>query len=183
MGDEQKVFNIKVLIIGAGPAGLTAVYDLCRNTNIKPIILEATADIGGLSKTVNYKGNRIDIGGHRFFSKSQAVMRWWMNILPLDAGADPIFNSQSTKGEWKADPDKTDKVMLVRSRLSRIYYLNSFFDYPVSFSLNTLVNLGVWRLQKIMASYLHAEIFPARNERSLEDFLINRFGRELSYVF
>jgi protoporphyrinogen oxidase len=71
------------IIIGAGPAGLTAAYELLAKTDIKPVIFEATGDIGGISKTVNYKGNRIDIGGHRFFSKSDKVMQWWLSILPI----------------------------------------------------------------------------------------------------
>lgn len=74
----------RAIIIGAGPAGLTAAYELLEKTNIIPIIFESTSDIGGISKTINYKGNRIDIGGHRFFSKSEKVMNWWLNILPLE---------------------------------------------------------------------------------------------------
>ena len=72
------------IIIGAGPAGLTAAYELVKNTDIKPLVFEASNDIGGISKTVNYKGNRIDIGGHRFFSKSDTVMKWWNEILPIE---------------------------------------------------------------------------------------------------
>jgi len=71
------------IIIGAGPAGLTAAFELVNRTDIKPIILEQTTDIGGISKTVNYKGNRMDIGGHRFFSKSDVIMNWWQSIMPL----------------------------------------------------------------------------------------------------
>ena len=71
------------IIIGAGPAGLTAAYELLEKTDIKPIIFEMSSDIGGISKTVNYKGNRMDIGGHRFFSKSDKVMDWWSNVLSL----------------------------------------------------------------------------------------------------
>ena len=71
------------IIIGAGPAGLTAAYELVHRSNIKPIIFEQTSDIGGISKTINYKNNRIDIGGHRFFSKSDKVMQWWENIMPI----------------------------------------------------------------------------------------------------
>ena len=71
------------IIIGAGPAGLTAAYELLEKSDIKPIVLEADEQVGGLAKTVNYKGNRIDIGGHRFFSKSDTIIRWWQKILPL----------------------------------------------------------------------------------------------------
>src|SRR5258708_8729001 len=79
----------KAIIIGAGPAGLTAAYELLKRTDIVPIIIEKSGDIGGLSKTVNYKGNRMDIGGHRFFSKSDRVMDWWLRIMPLDASGLP----------------------------------------------------------------------------------------------
>ena len=82
------------IIIGAGPAGLTAAYELIHKTDIKPIILEKTADTGGLSKTVNYKGNRIDIGGHRFFSKSDRVMDWWLNILAIEPQSDSNLTIQ-----------------------------------------------------------------------------------------
>src|SRR5487761_2740920 len=74
------------IIIGAGPAGLTAALELLRQTNIKPILIEASHDIGGISRTVRYKGNRMDIGGHRFFSKSDRVMQWWLNLMPVEAG-------------------------------------------------------------------------------------------------
>ena len=105
------------VIIGAGPAGLTAAYELVNRTQIKPIIFEMTGDIGGISKTVNYKGNRIDIGGHRFFSKSDQVMKWWQNILPIEKSAENI-NGPSVQ--------KTDRVRLVRKRLSRIFFLKKF---------------------------------------------------------
>src|ERR1700753_1151499 len=80
----------KAIIIGAGPAGLTAAYELLTRTDIIPVILEKSGDIGGISKTVNYKGNRIDIGGHRFFSKSDRVMQWWMNIMPVEENTEEI---------------------------------------------------------------------------------------------
>ncbi len=162
MNNNKKI----AIIIGAGPAGLTASYELLKNTNINPIILEATSDIGGISKTVNYKGNRIDIGGHRFFSKSDRIMKWWQNILPQGV-----------------DPEKNDKVMLVRSRLSRILYLRKFFDYPVSLSFKTLSNLGIVGTIKIVFSYIKIIIFPIKHEKSLEDFFINRFGAELYKTF
>jgi protoporphyrinogen oxidase len=181
------------VIIGAGPAGLTAAYELLRRTDIKPVIFESTGDIGGISKTVNYKGNRIDIGGHRFFSKSDRVMEWWRSILPVQGPWQPNNPSTPRFGwnnatRWGLDengpnPDETDEVMLVRSRKSRILYLNRFFDYPVSLSLRTIANLGPWRTSKIGASYLKARLKPTHPERSLEDFLINRFGKELYLTF
>jgi len=156
------------IIIGAGPAGLTAAYELITKTDIKPIIYEASDDIGGISKTVNYKGNRIDIGGHRFFSKSDKIMDWWKNILPLQNGI---------------DPEKTDKIMLIRNRLSRIFFLRKFFDYPISLNYETIKNLGIKRLIKIGFSYINIRLFPIKEEKSLEDFFINRFGKELYLTF
>jgi protoporphyrinogen oxidase len=179
-----------VVIIGAGPAGLTAAYELLHKTDIKPIVFEASGDIGGISKTVNYKGNRIDIGGHRFFSKSDQVMKWWNNILPIEKT--DVSNSLTLKYQGKerdlpgndtgVDPDKTDEVMLVRSRLSRIYYLGKFFNYPVTLEPSTIKNLGLWRITKMGLSYVKARVKPLK-EKSLEDFFVNRFGRELYNTF
>src|SRR5580700_5315995 len=81
------------VIVGAGPAGLTAALELLRRTDIKPIILEASDEIGGISRTIRYKGNRMDIGGHRFFSKSDRVMEWWMDLMPPDVSADSPTSS------------------------------------------------------------------------------------------
>ncbi len=174
------------VIIGAGPAGLTAAYELL-NAGIKPVVYEMTGDIGGISKTVNYKGNRIDIGGHRFFSKSDRVMDWWKGMMPLQGAPskdDQILKRDvSLSGEKSADPEKTDKVMLIRSRLSRIFFLRKFFDYPVTLNKNTLSNLGPVRVAKIAASYAQIRLFPIKEEKSLEDFFINRFGRELYLTF
>lgn len=178
------------IICGAGPAGLTAAYELLEKTDIHPVILEKTGDIGGISKTVNYKGNRIDIGGHRFFSKSDRVMEWWMNILPLETQEENEFTISYQNKHRKvaagtlptATPD-TEKVMLVRSRLSRIYFLKQFFSYPVALSLQTLSGLGLSRSMKIFFSYVKAMMFPIKDEKSLEDFMINRFGKELYNTF
>ena len=117
------------MIIGAGPAGLTAALELLKQTDIKPLVFESTADFGGISKTVNYKGNYIDIGGHRFFSKSERVMDWWKTVLPVE-------NSNSN-----SDPETNNLLMLVRSRLSRIYFLRRFFLYPISLNFDTIKNL------------------------------------------
>lgn len=179
-----------VLIIGAGPAGLTAAYELIKRGGFHPIVVESSGEIGGISRTVNYKGNRMDIGGHRFFSKSDWVMNWWKEILPIESrpGA-PAEVSLSYKGNHTSveiKPEHTgadDFVMLVRQRLSRIYYLRKFFDYPIKLSPQTLLNLGPVRLIKIAASYSLAMLFPRRPERSLEDFLINRFGNTLYRTF
>ena len=176
------------LIIGAGPAGLTAAYELLKDTDIKPIIVEMSSDIGGISKTVNYKGNRIDIGGHRFFSRSGRVMDWWQNIMPLQGkpAIDDILLNRELPIEPRnngADPEKTDKVMLIRSRLSRIFFLRSFFDYPISLKWSTFMNLGVVRILKIGWTYIWVNLKPIKNEKNLEDFLINRFGTELYSIF
>jgi protoporphyrinogen oxidase len=148
--------------------------------------------MGGISRTINYKGNRIDIGGHRFFSKSDRVMDWWRQHMPIegadDGGGGPVDISyrnktraieRATKGP---NPEREDVVMLVRSRLSRIYFLRKFFNYPLTLDLETAKNLGVTRLCKIGASYAAARLRP-REERSLEDFFINRFGHELYATF
>jgi len=153
------------IIIGAGPAGLTAAYELLTRTHIQPIVLEMSDAIGGISRTVNYKGNRIDIGGHRFFSKSDRVLRWWLDMLPL------------------GDPEHADPVMLLRERRSRIYYLRKFFDYPIALSKSTVSNLGLRRMARIAGSYAKARLFPLRDEQNLEQFFINRFGKELYLTF
>lgn len=177
------------IIIGAGPAGLTTAYELLHKTDIQPIVFEASNDIGGISKTVNYKGNRIDIGGHRFFSKSDTVMNWWHNILPIEkteASKSFTLKYQGQKREIAggdgADPNKTDDVMLVRSRLSRIFYGGRFYNYPITLEPQTIKNLGPTRIAKMGASYLAVKVKP-RKEENLEDFYINRFGRELYNTF
>lgn len=180
----------KAIIIGAGPAGLTAAYELVHRTDIQPIILERSNDIGGICKTVNYKGNRLDIGGHRFFSKSDRVMKWWLNILPLESQPEENLSLQYQKKSRQLDtssfptaPAGSEKVMLVRKRLSRIYYLKKFFSYPLSLSVETLRKLGPVKLVKIGASYLKTKVMPRRQEKTLEDFFINRFGTELYATF
>ncbi len=180
----------KAIIIGAGPAGLTAAFELLMRSDIQPIILERSEYIGGISKTVNYKGNRIDIGGHRFFSKSDRVMEWWMKMMPIAAAPDASFiisyqnkTREINAGMLKNTPADPDRVMLVRERLSRIYYLKKFFDYPVSLSAQTINNLGMAKMFKIGMSYMWSRIFQIKNEKTLEDFFINRFGKELYHTF
>lgn len=182
------------IIVGAGPAGLTAAYELLKKTNIKPIIFEKNGDFGGISKTVNYKGNRIDIGGHRFFSKSEYVINFWLDILPIQTSPskDEIalgvshfgsYDSVNSNGGNSIDPEKEDKVMLVRKRVSRILFLRKFFDYPISLSINTILNLGLARIIKIGSSYFYRSVIPIKKEKNLEDFFINRFGYELYNTF
>jgi len=218
----------RAIIIGAGPAGLTGALEFLRKTDIQPIILEASAEIGGISRTIRYKGNRMDIGGHRFFSKSDRVMQWWMELMPPDLGeATPTGVDISYQGKQRAIkvpanleeepplrglgplkhevateedaadpppeqpeavvtaplPENPDLVMLVRPRKSRIYYLRKFFDYPIKLTGNTITNLGPVRMAKIGYSYIMSRVSPIKEEKSLEDFLINRFGRELYLTF
>jgi len=146
--------------------------------------------MGGISRTVEFKGNRIDIGGHRFFSKSDRVMDWWLGMLPIEPGQDDRFLIQYHGKETEVEPDQSravvddpDRVMLVRSRKSRIFFNRTFFDYPIRLSVQTLRSLGIRRVIKILTSYAWARVFPVRNETNLEEFLINRFGSELYETF
>jgi protoporphyrinogen oxidase len=179
------------LIIGAGPAGLTAALEFLKQSGIKPIVLEASREIGGISRTIRYKGNRMDIGGHRFFSKSDRVMRWWLEQMPLEDGASdgaisyqnqsrPIAGLRAGGNGKSGDPDL---VMLVRPRKSRIYFLRKFFDYPITLTADTLTKLGIIRTVKIGFSYIASRAKHIKPEKSLEDFLINRFGRQLYLTF
>jgi protoporphyrinogen oxidase len=178
------------LLIGAGPAGLTAALEFLRRSQVHPIVLEASHEIGGISRTIRHNGNRIDIGGHRFFSKSDRVMNWWMDLMPPESSADTqhALRHQNKQRTLKTNdsgltPETTDLVMLVRPRKSRIYFLRRFFDYPIKLTGDTLGKLGLVRTMKIGVSYLLARLFPRKVENSLEDFLINRFGRQLYLTF
>ena len=160
----------KVVIIGAGPAGLSAGYEiLTKAKDFEVEIFEVSNAIGGISQTIDYNGNKMDIGGHRFFSKSDRVMDFWTNIMPLQ--------------NEHINPANTDKVILIRSRLSRIYFLKKLFNYPLSLSVDLVKNLGFWRCMNIGFSYALAVLFPYKNVDSLEKFYINRFGRELYNLF
>lgn len=183
----------QVVIVGAGPAGLTAGLELIRSGVQDVTILEATQDIGGLSKTVNHKGNRIDIGGHRFFSKSDWVMDWWRELMPVAApgGSDARSNVQiSYQGAHRllgraqlTARESDEQVMLLRNRLSRIYWGGKFFDYPLKPGVDMAMKLGPAKCVKLGASYVRSSLFPIRPEQSLEDFFINRFGRALYRQF
>jgi protoporphyrinogen oxidase len=180
------------IIIGAGPAGLTAAYELLERTNIQPIVVEADDIVGGIARTVEHKGNRIDLGGHRFFSKSDRVMNWWQAILPLQRASSSELTVEvayQNKRRWidlpldGPDPSTDDDVMLIRSRDSKILFRGQMFDYPLGLSLGTLRKLGWTATRRIFASYLKAQVSQRQPEESLEDFFINRFGRELYLTF
>lgn len=178
----------KVVVIGAGPAGLTAAYELLSKDEQKEyevLVLEESHDFGGISKTVNYKGNRMDMGGHRFFSKVAEVNAWWEKMLPTQGALphdDLVLHRESAISAGGPDPEKEDRVMLRRNRLSRIYFNGKFFDYPISMKPETFRNLGFRATMRAGFSYLKSAIVK-RQERSLEDFYINRFGKALYEMF
>lgn len=176
----------KVIIIGAGPAGLTAAYELLdKSKEYEVTVLEETETFGGISRTVNYKGNRMDMGGHRFFSKVPEVNEWWEKMLPTQGELpmdDKKLGRTSSIKEGGPDPDKTDNVMLRRNRLSRIFFKRKFFDYPISLKWDTIRNMGFLTTIVVGFSYLKSCIFK-KKEKSLEDFYINRFGKKLYSMF
>ena len=177
---------MKIVIIGAGPAGITAAYEMTKkHTGFDVTVLEESDRIGGISQTVRYNGNRMDIGGHRFFSKSRRVTDWWYEILaPQGAPSidDKLLKREKEYDKNGVDPEKTDEVMLKRHRVSRIYYKNKFFDYPVTMKPETIKNMGLATTMLAGFSYLGscAHKLP---ETSLENFYINRFGRKLYSMF
>lgn len=186
---ENKDNKTKVVIIGAGPAGITTAYELQKTKELRDrydiTVLEQSNDIGGISKTENVDGNRIDMGGHRFFSKNDKVMQWWFNILPMQ-GSLPVDDIElGRKSEVKGggpDPMLADNVMLVRNRVSRIYFKHKFFDYPVKMNFNTIKNMGFITTMKCGFGYLGSCIHKLP-EDNLENFYINRFGRPLYSMF
>ena len=175
----------KAIIIGAGPAGLTAAYQLLKETDIHPVIYEASEYTGGISRTASYKGNRIDIGGHRFFTKNRQVLDIWKELMPLQGAPskdDAQLHIQKPLAAGGPDPEQAERVMLIRNRVSRIFYLRHFFDYPVSLKPETFRNMGMRRTMRVGFGYL-ASLLHKREEHSLEDFYINRFGRPLYEMF
>lgn len=176
----------QVIVIGAGPAGLTFAYELLkRSDKYNVTILELSNDIGGISKTVNYKGNRMDIGGHRFFSKDQRIIDLWQEIMPIQGSIPFDYKKCQRTVEVVQDgpnPDKEDNVMLVRNRISRIFYMRKFFDYPISMKWETFKNLGFVKTVSGGFSYLKSVVFK-KKEDSLENFYINRFGKKLYSIF
>ena len=176
----------RIVIIGAGPAGLSCAYKLLTdNKDLEVIILEKDSQVGGISKTIKYKGNRIDIGGHRFFTKNNEVKKFWLKILPLQGHKsydDAILEIDKPLKKGGPDPEKEDKVMLIRNRVSRIYYKKKFFDYPVNLNLKTLKNMGIITSMKCGFSYLRS-LFVKLEENNLENFYINSFGKKLYSMF
>ncbi len=177
----------KVIIIGAGPAGLTAAYELLKDGSgeYDVTVLEETNAIGGISKTVNYKGNRMDMGGHRFFSKIPEVNQWWSNMLPMQgvpSKDDKYLKRHVNVEAGGPDPKHEDRVMLKRHRVSRILFNDKFYDYPVSLKPETIKNFGFFTTMKVGFSYLGSAIHK-RPETNLENFYINCFGKELYSMF
>ncbi len=174
----------QIVIIGAGPAGLTAAIELLKK-GYAVTVLEATDRIGGISQTVRCGGNRMDIGGHRFFSKDERVNQWWAQLVPLQgapAWDDKLLNAEKDFAPGGPDPEKTDRVMLVRDRVSRIYFQRHFFDYPISLKWSTIRNMGFATTLRAGFSYLYSCVHKLP-ETSLENFYINRFGRVLYSMF
>ena len=173
------------IIIGAGPAGLTAAYRFLLDTDIKPVILEESEYIGGISRTAVVGGNRMDIGGHRFFSKNDEVNAMWQELMPLQGKPsidDLTLGVEKPLAEDGPDPETEDRVMLLRNRISRIFFLRKFFDYPISLKPETFKNMGFANTMRAGFGYLGSCIVK-KKEDSLENFYINRFGRPLYEMF
>ncbi len=183
MTDKQSV-----VIIGGGPAGLTAAWELIKDGGADKYdvtVLEGTREFGGISRTVKHNGNRMDIGGHRFFSKDERIMDWWKTVLPLQGA--PSYDDKKLGRDHDMepggpDPETEDKVMLKRHRVSRIFWNRHFFDYPISLSPNTLKAMGFKLTMVAGFSYLKS-MFHKLPEDNLENFYINRFGRKLYSMF
>ncbi len=177
-----------VVIIGGGPAGLTAAYELLRdggNEEFSVTVLEGSDVLGGISQTVRYNGNRMDIGGHRFFSKDDTIMKWWADMMPVQGKPsydDKVLGRKKPFVAGGPDPEKEDVVMLLRDRVSRIYYKKAFFDYPVQMNWNTIKNMGLLTTMEAGFSYLGSCIHKLP-ETNLENFYINRFGKVLYSMF
>ena len=176
----------RVVIIGGGPAGLTAAYELSKYPDeFEVIVLEEEHVLGGISKTVEHNLNRMDIGGHRFFSKDERIMKWWSDLMPVQGAPaydDKLLGHNKPLEENGPDPEDSDIVMLVRDRVSRIYYNHKFFDYPIKMNFVTIKNMGFFTTMRAGFSYLGSCIHKLP-EDNLENFYINRFGRVLYSMF
>lgn len=173
----------KVVIIGAGPAGLSAACKLLEY-GIKPVIIEQSDLVGGISKTIFNGKNGTDIGPHRFFTKNDEVMDFVSSFLKIQGkpAKDDLFLNRCFETTEGANPENDDLVLLKRKRFSRIYYNNKFFNYPINFKLKFFIDLGMIKTFKIGVSYLKS-YFLKRKENSLEDFFINHFGQVLYELF
>ncbi|MFT9056321.1 MAG: NAD(P)/FAD-dependent oxidoreductase [Ethanoligenens sp.] len=174
-----------VVIIGAGPAGLSTADALLREADMQVTIFEETGEIGGISRTVNYHGNRMDIGGHRFFSKNSEVMDFWQKLMPVQGAPaldDKLLGREKPLVKGGPDPEKEDVVLLLRHRVSRIFYLRKFFAYPISLKFETFANMRLVRTAKAGFGYI-ASALHKRDEKTLKDFMINRFGVPLYEMF
>jgi uncharacterized protein with NAD-binding domain and iron-sulfur cluster len=177
------------LIVGGGPAGLTAAYEILNRTDMIPVVFEASNIVGGISRTVNYKGNRIDMGGHRFFTKSDRVMALWTKLMPIQTkpslydillGRNVLLKEDSKEVH---NPQKEDNVMLIRNRVSRIYYNKKFFDYPVKLNFNTIKNPGAKKIFKIGFDYILSQVFPVKNEKILRTFSLIDLAKNFTKHF
>jgi protoporphyrinogen oxidase len=175
----------KIIIIGAGPAGLTAAYELSTTGKYDITVLEADNQVGGISKTVNHQGNLIDIGGHRFFSNSQKVLNWWAKFLPIVDTTHHLEIGYHSKTQNLDEilHKNSEGAMLVRNRKSRIYFNKRLFDYPLKLNLQLLFNLGIFKSCRIVRAIIYSKLYPIKNERNLEEFFINNFGKELYQTF
>ena len=174
-----------IVIIGAGPAGLTAAYKLLEENNFNVTVIEKESFAGGIARTVNHNGNRIDIGGHRFFSKSAEAMELWQKLMPIQgkpSADDILLGREKPLSPGGPDPEKEDKVLLIRSRVSRILYMRKFFDYPISMKAQTFLNMGFAKTFVAGVTYVKSQVFK-RKEETLEDFMVNRFGTALYRMF
>ncbi len=176
-----------IVIIGAGPAGLTAAYELAVRTNKEIIVIESEDQVGGISKTIDFQGNKIDIGGHRFFSKSEWVLDWWQQFLPIKTEDKTLYTTYRNQSKSfpvnKTSHGAEDGHMLVRPRKSRIIYKGNLFDYPLKLNFQTFWGIGLWKSLAIFISLLKSRLRPVKQERNLEDFYINRFGKVLYRLF
>jgi protoporphyrinogen oxidase len=177
---------MKFVVIGAGPAGLTAAYQILREIpNARVDVYETEEYPGGISTTIEYNGNRIDIGGHRFFSKNKTVNDFWKTLMPTQgAGAkdDILLKRNREFNIGGPNPEAEDAVMLIRDRISRIFYRRNFFDYPITFKAQTFFSMGFFNTILAGFSFLYSSV-KKRTENSLEDFYINRFGKHLYRMF